>query len=70
MNVTIATLEGDMLDDLVAQHYGVDAAAGALSVVLAANQGLAALGPVLPAGTRVVLPELPVAASGVLRLWD
>ena len=70
MSVTIATLEGDFLDELVVQHYGVEAASGALSVVLEANPGLAARGPVLPAGVEIVLPDLAPADSGVLRLWD
>lgn len=70
MSISISTLEGDFLDDLVAQHYGAAAASGALSVVLAANPGLAARGPVLPAGVTIVLPDLPPAHAGVLRLWD
>ena len=69
MSVTIETLAGDFLDELVVQHYGVDAASAALDAVLAANPGLAARGPVLPAGVRVVLPDLKPPAAGVLQLW-
>ena len=68
--ITIVTLEGDLLDELVAQHYGVDNAAGALSDVLEANAGLAARGPVLPADVTIVLPDLSPATSGLLRLWS
>lgn len=70
MSITIATVGGDFLDDLVVQHYGVDSASAALSAVLDANPGLAARGPVLPEGIRVVFPDLAPAASTVLRLWD
>lgn len=70
MSITITTIAGDLLDDLVAQHYGVEAASAALSAVLDANSGLAARGPVLPAGVRIVLPDLAPAATRVLRLWE
>lgn len=70
MSITISTLDGDFLDELVTQHYGVGASSAALSAVLAANPGLAAHGPVLPAGVRIVLPDLAPDDAGVLRLWD
>lgn len=41
--------------------------------VLALNRGLAALGPTLPAGTPVTLPELAQAAPAIretVKLWD
>ena len=66
---SIVTLDGDHLDALLARHYGVDAAAGALATVLAANIGLAEHGPALPAGLRVALPDVaPVTPA--LQLWD
>ena len=39
--------------------------------MLEANPGLAALGPVLPPNTSVVLPDLPKPATEVqpMRLW-
>ena len=70
MSITIVTLEGDFLDELVAEHYGVDAAAGALGQVLEANLGLAGLGPVLPGGVSVVLPDIAPDTGNVVRLWD
>ena len=69
MSVTISTLDGDFLDELVVQHYGGETSR-ALNAVLAANPGLAARGPVLPAGITIVLPDLAPADAGVLRLWD
>ena len=66
----IATVEGDHLDALIADHYGVAATAGALGVVMLANPGLAAYGPALPGGLTIVLPELPAVDQPALRLWD
>ncbi|MCA8881835.1 MAG: tail protein X [Rhodobacteraceae bacterium] len=56
-----------MLDAIVAAHYG---RTDVLVAVLDANPGLADLGPVLPALTRVVLPDLPEPSlAPVIRLW-
>ncbi len=75
--VTIITQDDDVLDALVAAHYG-DALplAGALDLVLGANPGLAAGARVMARGVKIVLPAIvrPVAGSGygrvgVIRLW-
>lgn len=65
----ITTIAGDDLDALLAEHYGEGTASAALAVVLAANPGLARLGPSPPAGTAIRLPSLPPAPDGV-RLWN
>lgn len=49
--------DGDVLDAIVAAHYG-DILDGKVEAVLAANPGLAALGAVLEAGVRITLPDL------------
>ncbi|WPZ28987.1 tail protein X [Sulfitobacter sp. OXR-159] len=61
--------EGDTVDLIVWKHYGRQSD-GLVEAVLAANRGLAALGPILPLGTKVVLPpaEEPRAQEAV-RLW-
>lgn len=62
--------DGDVLDQLVTNHYG---AASDISVeaVLAANDLLAANGPILPAGLRIELPAFDVIAPvEPVRLWD
>jgi phage tail protein X len=61
------TIDGDMLDAICRAHYGTEAQVPA---VLAANPGLAALGPVYAAGVRITLPVVaaPVEA-GQVRLW-
>lgn len=63
----IITRDGDMLDELLWQHLGTDAQ---IAAGFEANPGLAALGPVLPAGLRVRLPEArPLRQGGQVRLW-
>lgn len=67
---TYLTRDGDMLDAVCQAHYGRQA--GAVEAVLEANPGLAEQGPLLSAGHRIELPELPEEAreSGTVRLWD
>lgn len=61
--------DGDMVDQIVWRHYGRQSA-GAVEAVLAANPGLADKGPVLEAGHRILLPDLPEpAARREVRLW-
>lgn len=63
--------EGETLDYIVWKHYG-NTDGRRVETVLAANHGLAGMGPVLPAGTRVVLPEITdaQAAKPGIHLWD
>ncbi|MCF6782575.1 tail protein X [Stutzerimonas stutzeri] len=62
--------QGDTLDALCWRHYG--RTAGVVEQVLDANPGLADLGPVIPHGTLVQLPEQPVRAEQrqAVNLWD
>lgn len=62
--------QGDTLDLLCHRHLG--RTAGVVEAALDANRGLAALGPVLPMGTAVELPDsLPAAAqTKLVQLWD
>ena len=67
------TVDGDVLDAIIAAHYGsrADALDRVLPAVLDANHGLAERGAVLPAGATIALPELPLpAAIPTVRLWD
>lgn len=63
------SFEGDTLDALVWRVYGrLDGRL--VERVLEVNPGLAALGPILPAGTKVSLIENPGAAEAEsVRLW-
>lgn len=48
---------GDVLDQIVFNHYG-DTDDLKVEAVLEANRGLADLGPVLGEGIRILLPDL------------
>ena len=64
----VMTRDGDVLDDLVWQHYG---RSDVLTAVLEANPALARLPPVLSAGLVIELPELPLPVEApVIRLWS
>lgn len=61
--------QGDTVDSLCWRHLGSSAA---VETVLDTNPGLAALGPVLPMGTPVTLPEQTIesATTNLIQLWD
>ncbi len=66
---TYTTKQGDMIDAICGRFYGYSS--GAVESVLEANRDLAELGPELPAGIVIVLPDLtPPAAAQPVRLWD
>jgi phage tail protein X len=68
MAVEYRVKAGDVLDDVCQRHYG---RTDMLTAVLAANKGLAAMGPVMPAGLLINLPDAPVpVATASVRLWD
>ena len=64
--------QGDTVDAICWRHYGHTA--GVTEQVLLANPGLADLGPILPLGTAVTLPDLPTQPAETTRqlvnLWD
>lgn len=62
--------DGDVLDQIIFNRYG-NTSNGQVEAVLAANRGLAALGPVLEAGVRIRLPDLVDATpTETISLWD
>ena len=64
---TYRTMDGDMLDAICKAELGDEALAPA---VLDTNPGLAALGPVYPAGVIVMLPDIaPPVTTARVRLW-
>jgi len=64
----LITRDGDVLDDLIWQHYR---RSDLLAAVLEANPSLAQLPPVLSAGLVIELPELPLPVEApVIRLWS
>ena len=61
--------DGDVLDAIVAAHYG-DTLDGKVEAVLDANPGLSALGAVLNAGVRIVLPDMSsTGPAETEQLW-
>lgn len=60
----------DTVDAICWRHYG--RTAGVSESVLQANPGLADLGPTLPHGTIVSLPDVPPSAPqrNMVNLWD
>jgi phage tail protein X len=68
---TVRSRQGDTVDALCWRELG--ATAGVVAQVLELNRGLAALGPILPVGTPVLLPERSTVTPPVLptiQLWD
>lgn len=69
----LTSIQGDTLDELLWRERGLDARV--LGEVLAANPGLADLGPVLPIGTSVLVPGQVLAATAapvreLVQLWS
>jgi phage tail protein X len=67
----IVSAQGDTLDELLWRERGLGA--DAIDAVLAANPGLADLGPILPIGTPVIIPTIATAAVQVreiVQLWS
>lgn len=62
--------QGDTVDAICWRYYG--RTAGVTEAVLDANPGLADLGPVIPHGTAVTLPDAATQAEQrqVVNLWD
>lgn len=66
----VETREVDMtVDKLCWRYYGAETKT--TEMVLAANPGLADLGPILPLGTRVLMPDPPAKEPlPLVNLWD
>jgi len=61
--------QGDTVDLICLRHYGYTA--GVTEQVLLQNPGLAARGPILPAGVAIELPERPARQEiSMINLWD
>ncbi len=68
---TLHSLQGDTFDALLWRERSLGPADW--PAVLELNPGLAALGPVLPLGTPVIVPDTVKPATPVLpliQLWD
>lgn len=67
---TVIANQGDTVDAICWRYYG--RTAGVTEAILDANPGLADLGPVIPHGTAVSLPDAAPQAEQrqVVNLWD
>ena len=67
---TVIANQGDTVDAICWRYYG--RTAGVTEAVLDANPCLADLGPVIPHGTAVTLPDAAPQAEQrqVVNLWD
>lgn len=66
---TYLSIQGDTVDLICRRAYGDESEL--VEAVLEANPGLAAIGPVLPIGTFVRLPDLVKPATlPEITLWD
>lgn len=66
----IRAQQNDTVDAICWRYYG--RTAGVTEAVLEANPGLADLGPILPMGQPVTLPDTPRQAEqkNAINLWD
>lgn len=64
------TKQGQTVDLVCQEHYG--RTAEVTELVLAANPGISAMGPFLPLGTTVTLPDVATQKSApkLTSLWD
>jgi len=62
------TKDGDVVDMIAWKVYGRE---GMAVAIYEANPGLADIGPILPAGVLIDLPDAPVvqATAPAVRLW-
>ena len=61
--------DGDTIDRIVWQYYGRQSD-GLVELVLLENPGISDLGPTLPDGLRIALPDAPAQQDeGAVRLW-
>lgn len=69
MATVVYSLQGDTVDLICYRHYGQTREV--TERVYDANPGLCELGPVLPMGTKVLLPEVaPKPERDIVQLWD
>lgn len=68
---TVIADQGETLSAICWRNYGTTAG-GIVEQVLEANPGLAGLGPLLPMGTLITLPELTPTTNteDLILLWD
>ncbi|VVD78569.1 tail protein X [Pandoraea fibrosis] len=65
----VRAMQGDTIDAICWRYFG--RTQGVVEATLAANQGLADLGPILPHGYVIDLPDQPSRPEKkTVQLWD
>ena len=67
---TVYAIQNDTVDAICWRYYG--RTAGVVEKVLEANSSIAELGPFLPMGTAIQLPEIQTQQNTTqsIQLWD
>lgn len=66
---TVHSIQGDTVDAICHRYYG--RTSKTVESVYQANPGLAEHGPILPAGTAVVMPVVEEKSTAeTVKLWD
>ncbi|MCW8965195.1 MAG: tail protein X [Candidatus Pacearchaeota archaeon] len=69
MPAIVTSVQGDTVDLICFNHYGYTS--GVTEQVLNNNPGLAALGVILPMGTKIELPDITARTQPkTINLWD
>lgn len=70
MATIYTTRQGETVDLACLAFYG--RTAKVVEAVIDTNPGLAALGPVLPLGTKITMPDIPATSTAkpLTSLWD
>ena len=67
--ITYTTKDGDILDDICYIYYGH--LTGTVEKVMQANYRLSQYEPILPAGIKIILPEIKTKSSiDIVRMWE
>lgn len=70
MTLTYRTSDGDTADYIAWKHYGTQDGR-AVEQLVNANPGLADIGPLLPAGLLITLPDIQLQTDAqAVKLWD
>lgn len=69
--IDVIAVDEERLDRVAKRLYGTERG-GTVELLLAANPGLAEIGPLLPRGTRIVVPQRPATKpnTAYTRPWE
>ena len=70
MSTNLIAMQNDTVELICYRYFGYTV--GVTEQVLELNPGLAALGPILPMGTKVIMPDIAEQQeqTNTINLWD